>query len=43
MLFLGGLELLSLGIMGSYIGRNYIETKRRPIYIAREVLSSKDK
>ena len=43
MLFLGGLELLCLGIMGSYIGRNYIETKKRPIYIAREVLSSKDK
>ena len=43
MLFLGGLELLSLGIMGSYIGRNYIETKKRPIYIAREILSSKDK
>ena len=43
MLFIGGLELLSLGIMGSYLGRNYIETKNRPIYIARDVLSSKDK
>ena len=43
MLFLGGLELLSLGIMGAYIGRNYIETKKRPIYVARERLSSKDK
>ncbi|MBR2714766.1 MAG: glycosyltransferase family 2 protein [Ruminococcus sp.] len=35
-LFLGGIIELSVGILGEYIGRIYIETKRRPIYIAEE-------
>ena len=39
-LFIGGLILMCLGILGEYIGRTYIESKARPIYIPSE--ESKD-
>ena len=33
---LGGIQLLCIGIMGMYLSRTYLETKNRPIYIAKE-------
>ncbi len=33
-----GIQLLVIGIMGEYLGRTYMETKRRPVYIIKEIL-----
>ena len=38
MLFLGGVQLLSIGVVGEYVAKIYLETKRRPTYIIDKVI-----
>ena len=35
-MFLGGIQLLCIGILGSYLSKTYLEVKRRPIFICKE-------
>ena len=41
--FLGGVQLLSIGIVGQYVGKTYIESKERPQYIIEEILNQEKK
>jgi hypothetical protein len=36
-LFLGGIQLIGIGMLGEYLGRTYLESKRRPPFVIRKV------
>lgn len=40
-LFIGGIQLVMLGVLGGYIGRIYTESQKRPLYVVRSVFTSK--
>lgn len=41
-LFLGGLQLMTIGILGKYLAKIFLETKKRPIYIVKERSSNQE-
>ena len=40
MFFIGGIQLFSIGVLGQYLSKTYLETKNRPIYTIKETEKS---
>jgi glycosyltransferase involved in cell wall biosynthesis len=38
--FMGGIQLVSIGLVGEYVGKTYFETKQRPLYVIRDVIGN---
>ncbi len=43
LLFIGGLQLLFIGVIGEYLARAYMQAKNRPVYITKEILTYEEK
>lgn len=41
-MFIGGLQLIGIGVLGEYLGRTYLESKRRPAFIINQIFEPKD-